>query len=157
MRIESCTNPEVIDAIVSHPAIYPHISDDGSPKEFHSEPLIGKALFLAPIHENKPCGIFIVHQHTFGMFEVHTCILPQYWGEVAGQAAKSLIGWVFDNTRCRTLITFVPKPNRKALRFAKRAGLKVEGYVRESYVKNGVAHDQYLLAVHKEDTCQQPP
>lgn len=160
MRIERTRDAALVKAVMTHPAIYPHITEDGGPTPEHFDPSRSVAIdamyFLAIWDGNTNAGVFMVHPHTTITYEVHTCILPAYWGEKAKLAAHALLEWMFSQTPCRKLITHVPIYNRVALRFAQQAGMRIEGINRASIMKNGKPMDQYLLGILKEELCPQP-
>ena len=152
MRIDRCTDPKIINSIISHPRIYPHVSDDHSPKaeDFDcSEALRTDGVyFLTPI-DGEVLGCFIVHLHTMTLFEVHTCLLPCCWGKKALEATALCAKWVFGNTTCQKLMTWVPTYNKLAYRLAIRSGMQDEGLCKKSYLKNGVLLDMHLLGLEK--------
>ena len=152
IRIERCFDPALVTEIITNPKIYPHVSDDYSPPqdEFTAERLVQNAwiYFLTPIFEERTVGVFMVHGHNGVMYEVHTCILPEFWGKSV-EAAKVGTQWMFENTPCRKLITLVPVYNRLAYRLALRAGMKDQGIITKSFLKNGTLFDQYVLGIEK--------
>lgn len=153
MRIERTRDLGIVRAILSHPAIAPHIAEDG----VTSDPQEHDTLHWMLITEGDPCGVFLVHATGLHCYEMHTCLLPHIWGAQAKEAARLLVGHVFDVLKARKLITRVPAYNRLALRFAKACGGQIEGNNRASYLHGGVMHDQILLGItDKEWTqCQQ--
>jgi RimJ/RimL family protein N-acetyltransferase len=157
MRIERTNDTDLARRIMTHPRIYPWVTEDGSPapENFKLDGLSNHPgiYFLTPLSEDgKVAGVFMVHRNTVSIFECHTCILPEFWGQSL-EAAKLMFRWVFDNTPCQKLVTLVPVNNRLALRLAKRAGMEEEGCIRESYMKNGVLIDQIILGVGRGQVC----
>lgn len=152
MRIERTKDRDFVNSVIRHPKIYPHVSQDFSPapEKFDCAPMIAAEgiLFLAPVFDSGPGGVFMVHPHTHIVHEVHTCILPEYWGRSA-EAGAGLIRWVFEHTPCLKLITHVPVNNRLAYKLARTVGMVDEGRLTRSYLKNGVLLDQIILAISK--------
>lgn len=109
-------------------------------------------LYLVPI-EDKPLGVFMVFPTTSVCFEVHTNILPEYWGK-ALEAAKALIAWVFTQTECEKLITRVPAFNKLAYQLAIRVGMRSEGVNTKSFRKHGMLFDQHMMGIEKGSLCQ---
>ena len=131
--------------------VWDAMTDDGA---------MDKGLFFPPVHDGviwlkaEDCGVFMLHAHNLVTYEVHTC-LP-FAGSRALDAAIAGRKWMFENTPCQRLITNVPEFNKVALRFAKKAGMKVIGINEKSFMKNGKLYDQTLLGISKEGTpCQQ--
>lgn len=139
------------------PAIYPYISDDGTPEPWLYKPIESEDFYYLSVLDNDQnvLGLFLVHPHNMIMFEIHTCLLPVCRGKKADEAAQLVLKWVFENTICKKLITHVPENNKPALEYAKRAGLIVEGVNRASFQKNGEVLNQVLLGITRTEQCQQ--
>lgn len=153
MRIEQTTDAQWIKSVVTHKAIWPHVSDDAATAESYQPPLIG-VMWLEAL-DDASLGLYLVHPHNCVTYEIHTCLLPNAWGDKAKQAAKLVLDWIFANTPCQKVITHVPETNTLALRYAKRAGMVVEGNNRKSFLKNGRLLDQIQLGITKEEhLCQ---
>ena len=154
MHIERTHDLAYVREVMTHPAIWPHVSDDTGDRDTYAPPDHESIYWLVPV-DAAPLGVFLVHPHSAVCWEVHTALLPQARGGKADEAAQALIAWVFGNTSCQKLITHVPAYNRRALAFAKRAGLVEEGRVTRSFLRRGSLIDQYLLGICKESPCQQ--
>ena len=153
MQIQPTTDTALIRSVVTDKAVWPHVSDDGADLETYQPPIDG-VLWLG-VFDGECLGAYMVHQHNAITWEIHTCLLPQAWGEKARQAGRLVLDWIFANTACQKLITQVPQTNPLALRYAKRCGLVVEGNNRQSFLKNGQAIDQIQLGItKKEHVCQ---
>lgn len=149
MQIERTSDAELIRGVITHPAIWPHVSDDFI-KDSEYYPTIEGLIWLKVFDENL-LGIYMVQRHNFISYEIHTCMLPLAWGDKAKQASKLVLDWIFSNTDCLKLTTHVPENNPLALRYAKKAGLKEEGNNRKSIMKNGLLLDQAQLGITKEE------
>lgn len=157
MRIERTTDRELIRSVVTHPAIYPHVSDDGSPDAGQYEPVIGDSiLWLAAWAGDDLAGLFMAHPANTATVEIHTCILPAHRGTGSKAAAMAVLEWLFANTSFHKVITHVPAYNRLARRLALSVGMQDEGVNRKSFLKGGVLQDQYLLGITRQECmkCQ---
>jgi RimJ/RimL family protein N-acetyltransferase len=148
---------EFIRATMTHRRIWPHIADDnaGDPEDF--APIMHPGLYyLTPEHQGARVGVFFYHAHTPTFWEVHTCVLPAFWGAPATSAARAGLLWMVQNTSCCKVITHVPSDNPTARRFAHRVGLTDEGINRASFLKGGKLLDQYVLGITGEEIlkCQ---
>lgn len=153
MRIARTHDMPLVRGILSHPAIWPYIHDDGVTEP---NPIDHEELYWLLVDDGAPAGVFLLHPHNTVTYEIHTCLLPRTWGGQSREAAQLVLRWMFENTGCRKVITNVPADNPLALRFARRAGLKDEGVNRKSFLKNGVLLDQLVLGIMKEEwQCQQ--
>lgn len=140
----------LIKRIATHPRIYPSISDDFSPKREEWEPFKGDEIWYLVARDNgEVLGMFALIQSNKICWQVHTCMLPSSWGELALRAAKEATEWVWKNSPCLRLITEVPAYNRIALHFAKSAGMTEYGVNPTSYMHAGKLWDVTLLGVSK--------
>jgi RimJ/RimL family protein N-acetyltransferase len=149
---------EFIRQTMTHPKIWPYISDDYARKSADFMPAMhGSFRYLTPEHQGKRVGVFFYHPHSTVLWEVHTCVLPEFWGEPATTAARAGLAWMIENTPCRKVITHVPRTNQKARMFALRVGLKDEGVNRASFLKDGDLVDQYLMGITEQEirACRQ--
>jgi RimJ/RimL family protein N-acetyltransferase len=154
MRIEPMLDAEAIRQIVTNKAIWPHVCDDSVKAEDY-QPTIGGGVLWLQVLDDQSLGLYMVHPHNCVTYEIHTCLLPIAWGTQAKQAAKLVLDWIFQNTPCQKVITHVPENNALALRYAKRAGMAIEGNNRKSFLKNGQLLDQIQLGIMKEEhICQ---
>lgn len=150
MEVYRTNDLDYVRSVLTHPKIWRHIVDDGNglPDEFNV-PDSDSIYWLVP-NDGSDLGVFMVHPVNNFMFEVHTALLPEAYGDKAKIAAKKLIEWVFENTQCLKLITHVPEYNRLAYKFALNAGMKEEGLITKSFMRNGKLIDQYVLGIGKE-------
>lgn len=154
MNITRTHDMDLVHSIMSHPAIFPHIHDDGASE---CAPVDHEGFNWMLVDDGAPAGVFLVHAINSACYQMHTCLLPRIWGAGAAQAAKLLLAWAFDDTQCQKMITAVPAYNRAALRFAKVGGMTQEGINRASFMRNGVLIDQIMLGITKQEwtSCQQ--
>lgn len=152
MTFERTVDYDLVRKIVTHPKIWPHVSDDfsGKPEDFN--PIQHEAAFYLLVKEEREVlGVFALYPKNRICWEVHTCLLPTSWGQRAKQAARDAMQWVFRNTECLRLITDVPEYNTLALRFAHMAGMTQFGVNPKSYMKNGILHDVTMLGISKQE------
>lgn len=153
MMLARTRDMALVASIIRHPAIWPHIHDDGSSE---CELVDHDAVHWMLVDDGAPAGVFMVHATNAVCYQMHTCLLPRIWGQEAAQAAQLLLTWAFTDTDCLKMITNVPAYNRAALRFAKAGGMQQEGVNRASYLRNGALIDQIMLGITKQEwTCQQ--
>lgn len=151
MRLERTQDAELIKSVVTHDSIWPHVSEDGVPRETW-EPLIHEQIYQLAIYDDEGLGgCFILTPFSSVCWEVHTCILPTHRGHKAREATKLCADWMFANTECQHIITKVPSYNRPAYKLAVDTGLRNIGMIESAWTKNGEIYDLYLLGVRK---CQ---
>lgn len=137
-----------IKFVVTHPKVYPHVTDDSSPRpEDYSPPDPNFVWYLLVKDDRETLGIFALVPQNSVCFEVHTCLLPNAYGQRARLAAVAAIGWMAAHSPCKRVITNVPEDNRIALRFATRVGMKEFGINEKSFLKDGKLLDQHVLGI----------
>lgn len=150
MDFERTTDYELIKQIVTHPKVYPYVSDDYSPAPKEWRPIESEAIWYVLVKDGEELlGLWTLIPQNAVCWEIHTTLLPNAWGDKGKQAARELADWVWQNTSCLRVITNVPEYNRLALKFAKEAGLETFGLNCKSYMKTGILHDQIMLGVSK--------
>jgi RimJ/RimL family protein N-acetyltransferase len=148
LRFERTENLELVRRILTHPRIWPHISDDGSPPPEQFEPPDHPAIWHVLAWDgDELLGLWLLVPHNSVCWEVHTALLPHAWGERARRAARAFLAWLWRETPCRRLITAVPASNRLALRFAEAAGMRIWGVNEKSFLRGGRLEDQILLGL----------
>ncbi len=155
--IKRCRVADVaeVNRIMTHPDVYPKISDDGSPEvgRFDATPLLecDAIYFLGWTVAGAWAGMWLLKPWNTITYEVHTSVLPDFRGAEAIRVAGDVGRWMFHNTPCRKVVTLIPEGNRPALAFALSAGMKKEGLVKRSFLKGGKVVDQQLLGIEKEE------
>lgn len=156
MKLERTHDMDLVGAIMRHPAIWPHVHDDGVTDW---APIDHEAIhwMLVVLDNGEPGGLFMVHALNSFCYEMHTALLPRMWGAESAKAGQMLAAWVFTETQCRKLVTNVPAYNRAARRFAVAAGGRQEGVNRSSFMRHGVMVDQifYGITIQEWTSCQQ--
>jgi len=139
---------DLIRLIVTHPRIWPWISDDfsGPPEEWQPVDHSNVCYVIARDGE-EVLGLWMVHPHSAVLWEIHTCLLPTCGTKRAIAAAAEMIRWVWENTPAKRLVSQVPEFNRRAAWFARRAGMQEFGRNPKSYQKDGKLHDQALYGL----------
>lgn len=156
LTFERTRDFDLVRKIMTHPRVYPHITDDGCPpvEEFH--PAEDRGLWYILVRNaGEPVGLWLFVPQNAVCWEVHTCLLPVAWGETGKEAAKRMAEWIWQYTTCRRIVTNVPECNRLALRFAKAAGMVEYGRNEKSFLKDGKLWGQIMLGLTKEAECQQ--
>lgn len=166
ISLERTRDWELITRIVTHPKVYPQVSDDYSPKPEEWEPAKGDDVWYVLVRDLTPggresgtlfkgetgeiLGLWVLHPHLRTCWEIHTCLLPNAYGPRARKAVRELIPWGWEHLpECVRVITQVPQYNRIALLFAIQAGMEQYGMNPKSYLKGGMLHDVILLGISR--------
>jgi hypothetical protein len=146
MIVERCYDVEVVRAILTHPAIYECIAEDGTPpSEDFMLQLEGIACIVG-IVGSEPIGVMIYHPINGITWECHVQVLPEYRKQYADEFLEKALDWAF-GMGVKKIVAQIPflYPNVKDFGF--RHGFEVEGINKQSYLKNGQIHDQWYLGL----------
>jgi RimJ/RimL family protein N-acetyltransferase len=156
IRFERTSDLTLVREIMTHPKVYPWISDDGSPsrEEYRPHPDL---LYVLVFDDEELLGLWAFTPQNSVTWEVHTCLLPGQDFHRARTAAIEMAGWVWANSDCHRIVTTVPRSNRAARLFARAAGMVEYGLNEKSFRKNGTLHDQFLFGISRpeEKACSQ--
>jgi RimJ/RimL family protein N-acetyltransferase len=145
------TDWALIKRIMTHPRVWPHISDDFSPEPQEFVPVDNPALcYLVIMDGETPLGLFLFTPHNGCHVEVHTCLLPAAWARGSREIARQALVWLWSNCpQIERLTTTVPQNNLLALRFAQAMGMIEYGVNPQSRKKSGALVDQMLLGMNR--------
>lgn len=152
MKFERTHDMELVNQVIRHPRVYPHVSDDFSPPAEQLSMQDNEALWYVAVRDESDfLGIFLFAPDNPICWEVHTCLLPRAWGDRAVEAATEVCRWIWQNTSCRRIITEVPENNTLALKLALNSGLKQYGVNPRACLRGGVERDLILLGISKDE------
>jgi RimJ/RimL family protein N-acetyltransferase len=152
MTFRRTTDADLIRSVMTHPRVYPHITDDGCPPVEQFAPVLSPAIWYVEAHDGEELlGLWAFVPQNAICWEVHTCLLPNAWGQRGAKAAKEMAAWIWANTDCRRIVTNVPSCNPLAYRFARKAGMVEYGRNTDSFLKDGKLYDQSLLGLSKPE------
>jgi RimJ/RimL family protein N-acetyltransferase len=141
----------LIKQIMTHPRVWPHITDDASPPPAEFEPVDHPTVAYLLVRDGElPLGLFLFEQRGAVHIEFHTCLLPAAWARGSVAIGRQMMAWLWENCpRLERLTGAVPQNNSLALRFAQGLGMIEYGVNPQSFQKNGVLLDQALLGVNR--------
>jgi RimJ/RimL family protein N-acetyltransferase len=146
MLVERCYDVDVVRSILTHPAIYDRIAEDGTlPREDYIPDMIGAA-YVVGIVGADPIGVMIYHPVNGITWECHVQVLPEYRKEHADEFAQKALQWAWD-MGVQKIVAQIPELYPNVRDFGLRHGFAVEGTNRKSYLKNGQIHDQWYLGI----------
>jgi RimJ/RimL family protein N-acetyltransferase len=152
LAFERTLDFSLVRQIITHPRIWPHVSDDFSPAPEDFVPKQDEAIWYVLVKNgDELLGLFSLFPQNAICWELHTCLLPNAWKRWTVPAARGLFGWIFSNTGCLRIVTSVPEYNRVAVRAAVLAGMMQFGVNEKSWMRRRELQDQILLGVSKGD------
>ena len=130
---------------ITHPRIWPWVSDDMTPSKQEYRPLMGHpAVLYAGVFENgEYMGLWQFTMKNAVTWEVHTCLLPACWGKKAVAACRAVAEWFWQQQPgARRIVTCVPVDNPLALKLATSSGMKSWGRNPGAYLRRGRLLDE---------------
>lgn len=141
-------NKSLIREIITHPKVWPWLSDDSfPPKELYCPP-DNAAVFhlLATDADTGECfGLVITHAITAALWEVDHALLPPAYGAPAYAIGRALEAWIWSNTSAETILGLTPVDNRLALKYARRQGMTESGRIPRAICRGGAFHDYIVF------------
>ena len=138
------TDPARVWPIWANPSINPFVTDDFSTVTPMPEIVA---------HQNVVClmpdaddAYFIFVPMRWMMWEVHAAVLTNARTRSV-EYGKAAAAWMFGNTPCRTILSFVPKGNYPALALDRAIGFKKVGVVPACNPKGGVLCDMTIMVL----------
>ena len=130
--------------VLSDPDIFKTISED----DIGSVNLPDGPIYLCG-YEPDLIGCFILQTQSEVTVECHVQVLPKYRDDYAEDFGKSVIQWVWDNTKATKIVAQIPYLYPNVKDFALRMGFEIEGTNKNSYRKGGETHNQWYLGITK--------
>jgi len=123
LSAEWCADRYIITSIVTHPQVYPYVSDDNSPApEEYNLPQVSPDFFaISCLYRGYIVGCFLFKKIHDDCCEIHTCMLPEARGK-AVNFGNMAVKMIFNETPFNTIKTFIPTTNQKAKRLALKCG-----------------------------------
>jgi hypothetical protein len=149
MRFERTTDADLVKAIVTHPQIWPKITDDnaGSPEDW--QPSMSDAAWYVLIWDDEDLlGLWAFFPENSVTWKAHICFLPDAYGR-SKWATMELFDWIWHTTECQRIIGEIAWSNRLALRMVISAGCVPFGIDSASFLKNGILEDRVAVGISR--------
>jgi RimJ/RimL family protein N-acetyltransferase len=151
IRFERTFDSAVVLRIVTHPRLYPCITNDFAPAPADGRvPQGGHLWWILAYDDDELLGCFFCEAQNPICWEIHILMLPDAWGERTKCAASAIAPWLFAHTPVRRLVCGIRADNRLALRLARMSGFEEYGCNPASWLHDGRLHDQVLLGISKD-------
>jgi RimJ/RimL family protein N-acetyltransferase len=146
IHLERTFDYPLLSKLLRDPVLYPWISDDFSPPLDQVEAIQHPELWYVVARDSvgNSFGFFRLNPLNAICWELHTVMRLN---ARALEAMKTLFPWFWQQAQATRIVTYVPRFNQVAQRFAKRAGFEQYGLNEKSYRKNGIDHDLILYGV----------
>lgn len=150
--IERIQDPKLIKMLASHPAIFPHVTDDWvkTPEQWDA-PRSETIVYLVASDGHVFFGFGAFVPVTWSCYQAHMGFLPCSYGEQALSTFRSMIDWMWANSTAGRLVGEIPIDNRRAIAFAMSAGFIEYGVNQKSRLRGGRLVDQVCLGISKPE------
>lgn len=144
VTVEVCADAALLDAIWHTDEVGEHGRNDTHPPlaALSVGPLLAQgALGLLVRRRGEPAGFWMLMPLGYGVYEVHTNLLPRVRGAAAYLAAQLAMEYLFVQTDALKLVSYCPSHRPQVLEFALRCGWKLERWQTGAWPVGGVRHD----------------
>ena len=151
MIIEQTKDRFIIDSVMKHPEIIEAISGDKTIEEAQAceAPINSDWLYLKGVVDGVVVGLVVVHLTSQNWYQGHVQVLPEYRAEHAFTFGHDALEWIWDNTVIPKLIALVPELYPNVKKFLDAQGFTQEGYITNSYKKNGRIYSNWLMSKNR--------
>jgi RimJ/RimL family protein N-acetyltransferase len=145
---EVLSNPKEIKSLVlkvSQLAFEDGVNaDNWTPKAF------GNNCWLAIKEEGEIFGLAAFRAIQAHTVEIHMYAMPNKcnkWKSIV----KSVLEWLYSKENINKVIALVGVNHKTTYKLLKKIGFTQEGLIKESYLKDGKFHDQYVMGLTRKD------
>jgi hypothetical protein len=154
MIFERTWNSLQIRAVLTHPKIYPYVTDDFAPPREQFQVNEHPAIWYVRVRDEdgELLGLFTLLPENEICWQAHVAMIRGTHPVLVHQAGKGLLPWIWENTPCERIEAAVPACNRAAIWFGIRSMGLIQYAIKPlSFRKKGRLWDQVLMGRSKPD------
>jgi len=138
--------------ILSDDSVFYHIVDDSKKNPESALMLAHNLITTINTYVLRPRkdSLFIFTPVNHITYEMHVATIDGEARKHAVEDARKAVAWMLENTKAYKFIGMVPACNRRALVFAGMCGLKKEGCITNTFMKDGVLYDNLVFGIDRE-------
>lgn len=152
MRCERTYDDELVRSLITRNDIWATIAEDGQDIDDFT-PNCESDCWLLMTEGSNVIGLYNLHPHNSCTLEIHAHVMPECRKMHSDETGRLALQWIIDNapSMYQKIIAQVPEiyPNVRA--FCEKNGFVLEGTNRQSYRKNGIIMDQWLLGITRQE------
>lgn len=151
MIIAETRDSNIITDFMTKDEVWETFTDDMSEKDQYIPDLSSKSLWLTVSCECGLVGIVSIENENLNTLRIHPCLLKKHRTKI--REVFNLLFKMILNTPyfINKVVVSIPFSRRIVYNTAKKIGFKDEGVNRESFLKDGVFHDQWNLGLTKKE------
>lgn len=123
MDVRITDDLEFATQVMTHPAIWPALTNDAVPPlpEFQAPP---NFVYFVALEDDQPAGLFGLQAIEPNVVSMHAAMLPQYRGKGTNEASAKLLGWIWEHTPAERVVVRLEARNVLARAAAVKAGFR---------------------------------
>lgn len=151
MLLIRTTDKKLIRDFMVKDEIWNSFSDDMSVKEQYEPNLTTRSVWLKMIVDDKVVGMILVDNYNLTTLKMHPNILKGYRKYSRLLSERLLVIFTKTPDFINKLVLEIPFHRKIVYNLAKKIGFVDEGINRQSFLKDGIYYDQWLLGLTKEE------
>jgi RimJ/RimL family protein N-acetyltransferase len=153
LSIERFRSSDELVRIMRHPAIWPWITDDGTPEWSASmqipETWMERCVY-AVCANSEPVGFALFEPRSVALAEFHGALLPDFRGAPGLRLARMAVARFWQDSGADKLVAMCPAGNVTAQRMNALIGFQREGLLTAAYRRNGRLEDLIVFGMNRE-------
>lgn len=143
-------DPEVVKSFLLRPEIVATIAEDGCGDGF--EPDMERNIWLLMKSGDTEVGVYQIERINGITAQIHANVLPEHRKPHSKATGRAALDWVYANLPdIHKIIAVIPTLYPNVRDFTLSFGFVLEGINRQSYLKNGAFHDQWMLGITRPE------
>lgn len=148
MIAERTYDSDLIKSVLLRPEIKATIAEDGV-EDF--EPDLSDDIWLA-MRDKNITGIYQLQRINGIMIQIHANVLPEYRKTHSRATGKAALAWVLENLPdIHKIVAYIPVLYPNVRDFTASFGFQTEGFLSQSFQKNGEIHDQWVMGITRPE------
>ena len=140
---------KVVKSILLRPEILATIAEDGAADV---EPDMERNIWLLMKSGETEVGLYQIERINGITAQIHANVLPEHRKPHSKATGTAALDWVMMHLpEIHKIIAVIPVLYPNVRDFTLSFGFQVEGVNRQSYLKNGTIHDQWILGITRPE------
>jgi hypothetical protein len=147
MKIFRTYDIALVLSILKTKGLWEHIQEDGCGDGFIPN-VVEDIHLVVQADGGAVVGCLLLKPIRAFTWEAHINIIPEHREKHALEAAETMFKWAMENIpNLKKIVSFVPEKYKNVVNFAKFVGFKEEGFITESYQKDGDIIGEHILGI----------
>ena len=145
MIVSRTRDKKALAKIFNHPKVIDYLRDDFSPESYYMPKLHESVIYLM---DDAKTGAVRAEPMNGICCQCHIATTPAMWGNAA-EFASMVIEWIFKHTRYMKIVGMVPEYNTRTIQLVEKIGMKKEGVITKSFLKDFKLNDWHIYGIEK--------